>query len=95
MSIRHRFPSVTTLGGISCRLDLAMNRRTASVVPLMAFPRTSFFGFAATAVCAAAGMAASTDAAAIEAAVPRPTSARNSLRFNRMFILAGNNNPPS
>ena len=93
LSMRHRFPSVTTLAGIWRRFDGADERRTASVVPLMAFPRTSFFAFAGT-VCAAAGMAASTDARPSRRP-SAPTSSRNSLRFNRMFNLAGNINPPS
>src|SRR5436190_3959428 len=61
-----------------------MNRLTASVVPLTALPRTSFFTLAGG-VCAADCRGTPTDAAAIEAAVPRPASFRNSLRFNRMY----------
>ena len=65
-----------------------MNCRTASVVPLIALPRTSFSASGRGGLCARPP-AASTDAAAIDAAVPRPTSPRNSLRFNRILHPRG------
>ncbi len=85
LSIRQRFPSVTTFGGISRRLEAAMNRRTASVVPLIALPRTSFFCLAGAAGVCAAIRAAPPVATAIDAAVPCPTSFRKSLRFKRIL----------
>ena len=81
LSIRHRFPSVTTLAGIWRRFAEPMNVRTASVVPLIALPRTSFLGLSGDAVCADSRTPPASETAA---------TCRNCLRFKRMFNLGVN-----